>query len=131
MSSQFENVLKLKKLNGSNYRSWAFNMRLYLDSFDLFAHAYGSAEPPAEDASEQLKKAFELAAKKAWTYICLAVEPEQQIHVRNTQTAKQAWDALKSQFARESILLKVRLRQQYYSLRFHKGGNMLEHVNKL
>ena len=88
MSSQFENVLKLTKLNGSNYRSWAFNMRLYLESFDLFAHADGLAEPPAEDASEQVKKAFELAAKKAWTYICLAVEPEQQIHVRDTQTTK-------------------------------------------
>ena len=131
MASPFENVLKLTKLNGSNYRSWAFNMRLYLESFDLFAHADGSAEHSGEEASEQVKKAFELAAKKSWTYICLAVEPEQQIHVRDTQTAKQAWDALKSQFARESILQKVRLRQQYYSLRFQKGGNMLEHVNQL
>ena len=59
------------------------------------------------------------------------MEPEQQIHVRDTQTAKQAWDALKSQFARESILQKVRLRQQYYSLKFQKGGNMLEHINQL
>ena len=131
MASQFENVLKMTKLNGSNYRSWAFNMRLYLESFDLFGHADGSAEPPAETASEQVKKAFELAAKKAWTYICLAVEPEQQIHVRDTHTAKEAWDCLKSQFARESILQKVRLRQQYHSLRFQKGGNMLEHINQL
>ena len=131
MASQFENVLKLTKLNGSNYRSWAFNTRLYLESFDLFGYADGSAEPPAETASEQVKKAFELAAKKAWTYICLAVEPEQQIHVRDTRTAKEAWDCLKSQFARESILQKVRLRQQYHSLRFQKGGNMLEHINQL
>ena len=86
MASQFENVLKLTKLNGSNYRSWAFNMRLYLESFDLFGYADGSAEPPAETASEQVKKAFELAAKKAWTYICLAVEPEQQIHTRQRHT---------------------------------------------
>ena len=71
----------------------------------------GSAESPEETASAQVKKAFETAAKKAWTYICLAVEPEQQIHVRDTQNAKQAWDTLKSQFARESILQKVRLRQ--------------------
>ena len=69
-------------------------MRLYLESFDLFGHADGSAEPPAETASEQVKKAFELATKKAWTYICLAVEPEQQIHVRDTHTTKEAWDCL-------------------------------------
>ena len=106
-------------------------MRLYLESLDLFAHADGSAEPPAEDASVQVKKAFETAAKKAWTYICLAIEPEQQIHVRDTQNAKQAWDALKSQFAGESILQKVRLRQQYYSCRFQTGGDVLAHINHL
>ena len=126
-----ENVLKMAKLNGSNYRSWAFNMRLYLESFDLFAHVDGSAEPPAEDASAQAKKAFETAAKKAWTYICLAIQPEQQIHVRETRNAKEAWDTLKSQFARESILQKVRLRQQYYSCRFQNGGDMLAHINHL
>ena len=131
MASAVENVLRMAKLNGSNYRSWAFNMRLYLESFDLFAHADGSAEPPEETASAQVKKAFETLAKKAWTYICLAVEPEQQIHVRDTQNTKQAWDALKSQFARESILQKVRLRQQYYSCRFQSGGDMLAHINHL
>ena len=88
-------------------------------------------EPPAEGATEAVKKAYRSAAKKAWTQICLAVEPEHQIHVRDTRTAKEAWDALKSQFARESILQKVRLRQQYYSCRFQSGGNMLEHINNL
>ena len=28
-------VLKFAKLNSSNYRSWAFNMRLYLESNDI------------------------------------------------------------------------------------------------
>jgi hypothetical protein len=46
------------------------------------------------------------------------------------RTAKEAWDALKSQFARESISQKVRLRQQYYSCRLSEG-NMLEHINNL
>ena len=41
-------------------------MRLYLESFDLFAHVGRSAEPPEETASAQVKKAFETAAKKAW-----------------------------------------------------------------
>ena len=128
------NVLKFAKLNGANYRTWAFNMRLYLESLDLFEHADGSAEAPIStdgDDDATLLRAFNSRAKKAWTYICLAVEPEQQIHVRDTKTAKEAWDALKNQFARESILQKVRLRQQYYSCRFQSGGNMLEHISHL
>ena len=67
-------------------------------------------------------------AKKAWTYICLAVEPEQQIHVRQTATANEAWDALQGQFVRKSLLQKVRLRQQYYSCKFRVGDNMLDHI---
>ena len=114
MSSDFQNVLRMTKLDGSNYQSWAFNMHLYLESFYLFGHVDESLEPPAAGASEAVKKAYRLALKKAWTQICLAVELEHQIHVRNMRTAKEAWDALKSQFACESILQKVRLRQQYY-----------------
>ena len=98
---------------------------------DLFEFADGSAESPAEDASDEVRRKFNSRAKKAWTYICLAVEPEQQIHVRETATAKEAWDALQGQFARKSLLQKVRLRQQYYSCKFRVGDNMLDHISNL
>ena len=54
---------------------------------DLFGYVDGSVGNPAEDASEQVKQAFRSASK----YICLKVKPEQQIHVRDTNTAKEAW----------------------------------------
>ena len=105
-SSHVSSALKFAKLNGTNYRSWAFNIRLYLESMDLFEFADGSAESPAEDASDEVRRKFNSHAKKAWTYICLAVEPEQQIHVRETTTAKEAWDALQGQFARNIVITK-------------------------
>ena len=49
-SSDVSSALKFAKLNGTNYRSWAFNIRLYLESMDLFEFADGSAESPGEDA---------------------------------------------------------------------------------
>ena len=78
-----------------------------------------------------MMQAFRSASRKAWTYICLAVEPEQQIHVRDTNTAKEAWNALKNQFARVSVSQIVTLRQQYYSCRFKSGENMLDHINRI
>ena len=98
---------------------------------DLFQFADGSAVSPGEGATDEVRRKFNLRAKKAWTYICLAIEPEQQVHVRETTTAKEAWDTLRGQFARESLLQKVRLRQQYYSCRFQNGNNMLEHISPL
>ena len=124
-------MLKFAKLNGTNYRTWAFNIWLYLESLDLFKFADGTAESPAEDANDDVRRKFNSRAKKAWTYICLAVEPEQQIHVRETTTAKEAWDALQGQFARKSLLQKVRLRQQYYACKFRVGESMLDHISNL
>ena len=74
---------KIPKLNGANYRDWTFNMRLYLESLELFGHVDGSIGVPDEEASEQVKQEYKTASKKAWTYICFAIEPDQQIHVRN------------------------------------------------
>ena len=120
MDDSAGNVLKFAKLNSGNYRSWAFNMKLYLESNDLFEHADGTAVAPDAEAEAAEIRIFRLKTKKAWTSICLAVEPSQQIHIRDTNTAKEAWDALKNQFARESILQKVRLRQKYYSCKFQQ-----------
>ena len=121
---------KIAKLNGANYRDWTFNMRLYLESLDLFGHVDGSIGVSDEEASEQVKQEYKTASKKAWTYICLAVEPDQQIHVRNTTNAKEVWDALK----RASLLEPRYLRLYGYgksinSTKFQSGGNMLEHIN--
>ena len=45
--SDVSSTLKFAKLNGANYRSWAFNIRLYLESMDLFEFADGTAVSPA------------------------------------------------------------------------------------
>ena len=97
----------------------------------MFEYVDGTAVAPDGDPDTAETRNFRLKAKKAWTYICLAVESGQPIHIRDTKTAKEAWDALKSQFARDSILQKVRLRQKYYSCKFQHNGNMLEHISYL
>ena len=102
-------------------------MRLYLESMDLFADgSAASAVSPGEGATDEVRRKFNLRKKKAWTYICLAIEPEQQVHVQETTTAKEAWGTLQGRFAQESLRQKVRICQQYYSCKFHNGNNMLE-----
>ena len=94
-------LMKLTKFNGYKDRNWAFDIRLYLESLDLYGHVDESAVSLAEDAADAVKQGLKTALKKAWMYICLAIAPEQQMHVRDTTTGKQAWDALKSQFGWE------------------------------
>ena len=54
MATAKDFLLKITKLNGENYRDWAFNMRLYLESMDLFGYADRSIKNLAEYASEHL-----------------------------------------------------------------------------
>ena len=84
---------------------------------DLFGYPDRTAVAPAEtDANRDALRTFRSHAKKAWTYICLAVEPEKQMHIRDTKTAKEARDALKVPYSWESVLQKVWFHQQCYSL---------------
>ena len=59
-------------------------------SLSLFENAKGTAQLASDDA--EARQSFARNTKTAWTHICLAVEPEYQIHVRHTTTAKGAWD---------------------------------------
>ena len=67
---------------------------MYLESMDLFEHAERLSVAPSGsgESGAALLRTFNSRAKNAWTSICLAVEPEQQIQVRDTKTAKEAWD---------------------------------------
>ena len=96
-------ALRFSKLISTDYRSWTVNMRLYLESTDLLEFADGSVVSTAADAGEDVRRKFANRATKAWMYICLAVEPEQKIHIRDTTTSNAAWDALRNQFARVSV----------------------------
>ena len=49
-------LMKFARLNGSNCRSWCFNMRLFLESHDLIEHAEGTAGSPGEDASVEVRR---------------------------------------------------------------------------
>lgn len=60
------NALKFAKLNGSNCRTRAFNLRLYLESLDLFEHVH---EPRGADASAESRRKFTSRAKKAGTHV--------------------------------------------------------------
>ena len=64
-SSDVSRALKFAKLNGTSYRSWAFNIRLYLGSMDLFEFANGTAESPTAEASDKGRRKFISRAKKA------------------------------------------------------------------
>jgi len=52
-SSQF--VDRIDKLNGTNYRSWKFNMKMMLVQRELWQHVTGEATLPADHRPQEVE----------------------------------------------------------------------------
>ncbi|XP_069361062.1 uncharacterized protein [Maniola hyperantus] len=90
-SSHMSGLPSMEKLDGStNYGTWKFQMELHLIHEDLWE--YTATTPSATDV-QGIKK-----DQKARAKICLTLKPHCLIHVRQSKTAKECWDALCSTF---------------------------------
>ena len=92
----------IDKLTTENYNQWKFNMKMALVGRDLFEIVEGS-EVLGADASEAKKVAFKKRENKAMAMICLSIAPSLQIYVRNTKSAKEAWDSLANKFEEKTL----------------------------
>jgi len=100
MTSQ--SLLNVPKLGDSNYATWAARMECHLVNAELWA-AVGTAE--------------HRASAKAKAQIGLCVEDRYLSLVMGSDTAKDAWDALKAVFAAQSSARKLALKKDLNNLR--------------
>ena len=109
-------ITKIEKLNGRNYQSWKYNIKLVLMERGLWGIAEGT-EVKEEEATtdDKAKKAWKLRADKAYSLIALACEPDVQIHITSTSCARDAWTLLKNHFEVVSVPHIVRLSRRFYA----------------
>ena len=63
-------TIKIEKLNGKNYQSWKYNIKLVLMERGLWGFTQeGQETPPAETATTAVKNAFRLRSDKAYSLI--------------------------------------------------------------
>ena len=79
--------ISITKLNGGNYQTWKFKVKLLLTKDDVW-NVVSNARPAEPDAA-WLKR-----DGKAMAWIGLLLEDNQLVHVRNKTSAKEAWDSL-------------------------------------
>ena len=118
------------KLNGDNYHSWKFNAKMFLMGKDLWGYVDGT-EKLKLDASENEKKQFHKLDNQALSFICLSVETNVQIYVRNSKSAKEAWDSLSAHFEEKTLSKKIFYRRQLYSARMSSASSMEVHLNNI
>ena len=85
-----ENRMRIEKLNGQNYRTWSYNMKLVLMEKGLSGFIDGEEQPPIASSPLAVKSAFNARSKKAYSQIALAVEKQLQVHITGTEDPKEA-----------------------------------------
>lgn len=119
--------MEVEKFDGSNYRDWKFAMSVMLKGRGLWKYVNGTATYPVDDVKKC--ELHDRESDLAYSLIIQTIDKGQYIHVRHTESAKDAWDALGEQYNKVSLYQQTVMRQKYHSVRYQSGSNMLEHIN--
>lgn len=114
----------ITKLNGDNYFNWKFKMEMLMKEKGVWKAIRDAAPIPITDDWKQVDE-------KAMTTIALSVEDDQIQHIRNSATAKHAWNTLKEFHEKDSPSNRVHILRTIMSQRLDEGGNVETHVTKL
>ena len=120
----------IEKLDGNNWNTWKFKIKHLLMAIGLWSLVDGS-EVLADGASEAGVALFQSRLHKAFSTIILAIDSAQLYLVTSCEEPKQAWDALKNHFERETLANKLLLKKQYFRSEMKEGTSVDQHLKHM
>ena len=121
--------IKIEKLNGRNYQTWKYNVKLVLMERGLWGFTQeGQEVPPGEDAPAAVKKTFRLRSDKAYSLIALNVDKDLQVHIASVTNPLDAWKILQKQFEFVSVTQMVRVNRKFFAASMKEGENLIQHL---
>ena len=125
-----EEKWSIEKLDGSNWNTWKFQMKHLLMAKGLWNLVDGS-EVLASEATAAAAALFQSRLHKAFSTIVLAMDSAQLYLVTSCEEPKQAWDALKNHFERETLANKLLLKKQYFRSEMKEGTSVDQHLKHM
>lgn len=122
MTSKADRISKLK--GRENYDTWKISAKSYL----VIKKVWSCIEKGlAGDASSAQKEADQMA----WSEIILLIDETIYSYVAETNTAKEAWDALQTAFEDSGLCRKVSLLKQLVQLKSSDCKSIEDYVNQV
>ena len=118
MSPSHDSTPKLEPFNGTNYRVWAFKMKMYLMSKGLW-EAVGSGLPVSATMEQQAHAA-----------IVLNLSDTRLMHVIDGASARDAWGSLARFHQTQDMASRLWLKEKFASFKY-TATNMSAHVSEL
>ena len=122
--------IKIKKLDGTNYQSWKFQMKLVLMEKDLWGFIEDVEVNVATDSPEVQGK-FRSRSNKAYSLIALSIETSLQPHIVTTTNPREAWCILENLFSFVSVTQIVRLNRKFYAASLEEASDLMIHITEM
>ncbi|CAN6310327.1 unnamed protein product [Urochloa humidicola] len=103
------------KLDGSNYREWAFSLKMMLKYGGSASHLT-DAPPTTTNTNEKEVQAWHLADDRVMAIICMSTDLSIRSCLEEHKTAKEMWDYLQNRYQQSSSALRYSLRQNLQHL---------------
>ena len=133
-----DDLTKIEKLNGSNYKSWKYNIKLVLMGRGLWSIAFGSEKAPviaeadkAKAESLKLINDWNLRSDKAYSLIALSISKSLQVHISATTDAHEAWKILQKHFEVVSVSQIVRLNRRFFAAQMKEGDDLQAFITEM
>ena len=124
-------ITKIKPLNGRNFQSLKYNIKLVLMERGLWGFVQSSEVPPQSSEPLAVRNAYQLRSDKAYSLIALSVDKSLQVHIASTVKPKEAWDILQKHFEFVSITQIVRLNRKLYAACMKEDNDLMEHITHM
>ena len=120
----------IDKLDDSNWTTWKFQMKHLLLAKGVWEVVDGTEEL-AEDATAAARAEFLKKSQKAFSSIVLAIKTSQLYLVTSYEQPREAWDALRNHFERDTLANKLFLKKQYFRMEMKEGTSIEKHLKRM
>ena len=128
MADSGDHVTKIELLNGKNFQTWKYNVKLVLMQKGLWGFVDGTEKVPTKEDTAAIKALYKSKSEKAYSHIALTVDKHVQIHIVGTVSPKDAWDILENQFNFVSVSQIVRITRKFYAATMKEGDDLQSHL---
>lgn len=122
----FADSLKTEKISDQNYYTWKQKIMLVFALRDL---DYWVEDDPDEQMEDSKRKKWKREDRKARSLIRLSLSVGNLEHVRDSESTKTLWNAIKNLFKLHSLLNKHAARRKFYTVSMEIGEKMLAYIN--
>ena len=129
-------TLRFPKLHDANYRSWKFDMRMFLLERGLFGFiddVQPEVKPTPEEETQHpgVTRQYDFRASRALATIALGLEPSLKTLIRNCSSAKEAWQALAAVYEPKSRARIGQLRKEFVLLKMGHQEPMAKYLSRV